>query len=86
MLDIHNVIDTTLEKIRAKIIDKALEAENMFKEFDSKLFEGRCCFETVKRQLNQLEDHEVEQLQVTKPSLYESMVTQFERKEELELI
>ena len=60
MVETHEVIDDTLERIRSKIIDRALEAENMLKEFDSKLYEGRCCFETVKQQLYQLEDHEVE--------------------------
>ena len=34
MIEVHDMIDETLEKIRAKIIDKALEAENTLKDFE----------------------------------------------------
>ena len=52
MIEVHNTIDTTLEKIRAKIIDKFLETESILKESENKLYEGRSNFENVKRQLN----------------------------------
>jgi len=62
MVEVHDVIDSTLEKIRARIIDKAQEAENILKEAEEKIFEGRCKFESVKRQLNQLDESEVQQI------------------------
>ena len=86
MIEVHSIIDDTLEKIRAKIVDKALEAENTLKDFEEKLFEGKCNMESLKRQLKGLEEDELKQLQTTKPSLYDSMMTQFERKDELELL
>merc|ERR1712151_1136010 len=54
MIEVHDIIDDTMEKIRAKIIDKALEAENTLKEFEEKLHQGKCNFEQVKQQLRGL--------------------------------
>ena len=50
------------------------------------MFEGKCNFESVKRQLSQLEEEEIKQLQTIQPSLYDSMMTQYERKDELEVL
>lgn len=65
MIEVHGVIDETMEKIRAKIVDKALEAESTLKEFEGKLHEGKSSFENVKRQLNRLDEDEVKQIQIT---------------------
>ena len=62
MIEVHEIIDETLEKIRSKIIDKALEAENTLKEFEKKLAEGRSSFENVKRQLQGIDENELKQL------------------------
>ena len=37
MLEVTDVIDSTLDKIRNNIIDKAMEAENILKEYEGML-------------------------------------------------
>ena len=59
MLEVTDVIDSTLNKIRNNIIDKAMEAENVLKEYEGMLYEGTNNFENLKRQLNQLDEDEV---------------------------
>ena len=46
--EVTNSIDNTLEKIRNKIIDKAMEAESILKEYEKTLFEGTNSFENLK--------------------------------------
>ena len=60
MIEVQDVVDCTLQKIRTKIIDKAMEAENTLKEYEGMLYEGTSNFENLKRQLSQLDDEEVE--------------------------
>ena len=49
--EVTNSIDNTLEKIRNKIIDKAMEAESIMKEYEKTLYEGTNNFEDLKKQL-----------------------------------
>ena len=49
--EVTNSIDNTLEKIRNKIIDKAMEAESIMKEYEKTLYEGTNNFEDLKRKL-----------------------------------
>ena len=52
MLESTDVIDATLDKIRTKIIDKAMEAEGILKDYEGMLYEGTSNFENLKRQLS----------------------------------
>ena len=47
--EVTNSIDNTLEKIRNKIIDKAMEAESIMKEYEKTLYEGTNNFEDLKK-------------------------------------
>ena len=49
--EVTNSIDNTLEKIRNKIIDKAMEAESIMKEYEKTLYEGTNNFEDLKKKL-----------------------------------
>ena len=63
--EVTNAIDNTLEKIRNKIIDKAMEAESILKDYEKTLIEGTSNFEDLKKQLSQYDEKELEQLQMT---------------------
>ena len=63
--EVTNSIDNTLEKIRNKIIDKAMEAESILKDYEKTLIEGTSNFEDLKKQLSQYDEKELEQLQMT---------------------
>ena len=65
MLEVHDAVDQTLEKIRSKMIDKAMEGDSILKDYESRLYEGTSSFENLKRQLNKLDDDEVQQLEFT---------------------
>lgn len=60
--EVTNAIDSTLEKIRNKIIDKAMEAESILKDYEKTLIEGSNNFEDLKKQLSQFDEKELEQL------------------------
>ena len=49
--EVTNSIDNTLEKIRNKIIDKAMEAESIMKDYERTLYEGTNNFEDLKKKL-----------------------------------
>lgn len=49
--EVTNSIDNTLEKIRNKIIDKAMEAESIMKDYEKTLYEGTNNFEDLKKKL-----------------------------------